>query len=448
MQAINFVARRKRLMQWMGPNSVAILPASSEKIRSHDVHYHFRQDNDFWYLTGFAEPEAVAVLIPGRKHGEFILFNREKDKTQEIWHGLRLGQDAAIEELGADDAFPINDIDDILPGLMEGRERIYFALGMNPDFDQKVMEWRNQIQAQVKRGAEPPGEMVDLRHHLHEMRLIKSAAEIQRMRYAAKTSAKAHCALMQACEPGLKELDMEAELQYHYAKNGCRFAAYPSIVAAGDNANILHYVENSGELTDGELLLTDAGCEFEHYASDITRTIPINGAFNKEQAALYDIVLEAQLKAIEMIKPGNHWNQIHDAAVRVITQGLIDLKILKGSLESLIERGAYRDFYMHKTGHWIGLDVHDVGDYQVHGQPRVLESGMVLTVEPGLYIAKDNTKAAKKWRGIGIRIEDDILVTKKGYDILSKDVPKTREDIEALMSKGTNKDKSKNKSKK
>lgn len=435
MQAINFAARRKKLMQWMGPNSIAILPSATEKVRSHDVHYPFRQDNDFWYLTGFNEPESVAVLIPGRKHGEFVLFNREKDVTQEIWHGKRLGQEGVVEQLGADDAFPISDIDDILPGLMEGKERIYFAFGAHLEFDQDIMDWRSQLQSQSVRGSEPPGELVDLRHHLHDMRLIKSSAEIQRLRHAAKTAAKAHCELMKACEPDKTEMQMEAVLHYHYVQGGCRYPAYPSIVAGGDNANILHYVENSDVLHDGDLLLVDAGCEFEHYASDITRTIPVNGQYSKEQAQLYDIVLQAQLAAIEMIKPGNHWAQIHDKAVEVITEGLVELKILKGNIKDLIKRGAYRDFFMHKTGHWIGLDVHDVGDYQVHGQPRVLEVGMVLTVEPALYIAQDNTKAAKKWRGIGIRIEDDVVVTRDGYDILSKDVPKTRSEIEQLMAK-------------
>lgn len=433
MQTINFAARRKRLMQWMGENSIAILPAASEKIRSRDVHYHFRQDSDFWYLTGFNEPQAVVVLIPGRKHGEFILFNREKDPLQETWHGKRLGQEAAMQQLGADDAFPITDIDDILPGLMESKDRIYFELGVNPEFDQQILEWRNQLSnAQNKSGARP-GEMIDLKHHLHEMRLIKTQAEIQRIRFAANAAAKAHKALMLACRPGKNEQDMEAELQYHYALNGCRFAAYPSIVAAGDNANILHYIDNDAVLEDGDLLLTDAGCEYENYASDISRTIPINGRFSKEQAQLYDLVLKAQLAAIEMIKPGNHWNDIHDKAVEVITQGLIDLKILKGSLEANLAKETYKEFYMHKTGHWLGLDVHDVGDYQVHGQSRLLEAGMVLTVEPGIYIAKSNTKVAQKWRGIGIRIEDDVAVTKNGYDVLSKAVPKEREQIETLM---------------
>lgn len=422
----------------MGPNSIAILPAAEEKVRSNDVDFPFRQDNNFWYLTGFNEPEAVMVLIPGRKQAEFILFNREKDVTQERWHGKRLGQDGAIEELGADDAFPIEDIDDILPGLMEGRERIYFALGANSEFDHKVMEWRSELMTSPAKRTDSPGELIDIGHHLHDMRLVKSQPEIQRMRHAAKASAKAHIALMQACAPGKTEREMETELHYHFAKGGCRYPAYPSIIASGDNANILHYVENSDQMQDGELLLVDAGGEFEHYAADISRTIPVNGQYSKEQAALYDLVLEAQLAAIEMVKPGNHWDNIHDTAVKVLTQGLVDLKILKGEVNELIERGVYRDFYMHKTGHWIGLDVHDVGDYHLHGAPRVLEAGMVLTVEPALYIPQSMTRVngravAQKWRGIGIRVEDDVLVTSKGYDVLSKDVPKTRQEIESLM---------------
>lgn len=425
-------------MQWMGANSIAILPAACEQVRSRDVHYHFRQDSDFWYLTGFDEPESVLVLVPDRKQGEFILFNREKNAQEEIWHGTRLGQEGAEKVIGADSAFPISDIDDILPGLMENKERIYFPMGASSEFDQQVLEWRNTLRQKVKKRPKmsiPPGEMVDIRHHLHEMRLIKTQAEIQRMRYAANAASKAHKALMKACAVGKNETQMEAELNYHFAQNHCRFSAYPSIVAAGDNANILHYIDNSSELVDGDLLLVDAGCEYEYYASDISRTIPINGTFNKEQAVLYDLVLKAQLAAIDMIKPGAHWNDIHDKAVEVLVKGLIKLKILKGSFKENMENKNYQSFYMHKTGHWLGLDVHDVGDYQIHGQSRMLEAGMVLTVEPGIYIADNNTTVAKRWRGIGIRIEDDVVVTKQGYDVLSKAVPKKREDIEALMKK-------------
>lgn len=423
-------------MQWMGANSIAILPAACEQVRSRDVHYHFRQDSDFWYLTGFDEPESVLVLVPDRKQGEFILFNREKNAQEEIWHGTRLGQEGAEKVIGADSAFPISDIDDILPGLMENKERIYFPMGASSEFDQQVLEWRNTLRQKVKKRPKmsiPPGEMVDIRHHLHEMRLIKTQAEIQRMRYAANAASKAHKALMKACAVGKNETQMEAELNYHFAQNHCRFSAYPSIVAAGDNANILHYIDNSSELVDGDLLLVDAGCEYEYYASDISRTIPINGTFNKEQAVLYDLVLKAQLAAIDMIKPGAHWNDIHDKAVEVLVKGLIKLKILKGTFKENMENKNYQSFYMHKTGHWLGLDVHDVGDYQIHGQSRMLEAGMVLTVEPGIYIADNNTTVAKRWRGIGIRIEDDVVVTKQGYDVLSKAAPKKREDIEALM---------------
>ncbi|AOE48882.1 proline aminopeptidase P II [Kangiella sediminilitoris] len=425
-------------MQWMGANSIAILPAAEEKVRSHDVNFPFRQDNNFWYLTGFNEPDAVMVLIPGRKQAEFILFNREKDPSQERWHGKRLGQDGAIEQLGADDAFPIDDIDDILPGLMEGRERIYFALGANSEFDQKVMEWRSELMTSPRKRTDSPGELIDIGHHLHDMRLIKSTAEVQRIRHAAKISAKAHKALMKACAPGKTEREMETELHYHFAKGGCRHPAYPSIIASGDNANILHYIENSDSMKDGELLLVDAGGEYEQYASDISRTIPVNGRYSDTQAELYDVVLKAQLAAIEKVKPGNHWDHIHDEAVRVLTKGLVELGILKGQVSDLVKRGVYRQFYMHKTGHWLGLDVHDVGDYHLHGEPRVLEPGMVLTVEPAVYIPRDMTRVeghniAKKWRGIGIRIEDDVLVTANGYDVLSKDVPKEREAIEKIM---------------
>ncbi len=428
-----YARRRQHLMQAMEPGSIAILASAQELVRSRDTHFMFRQDSDFHYLTGFPEPNAVMALIPGREHGEFVLFCNEKDPEQETWHGRRFGPEAAKEVFGADDAFPIDDIDDILPGMMEGRHRIYYELGKNNELDHQIMGWVNKIRAMVKKGAQPPGEFIDLRHALHDMRLFKSAAEIKLMRKSSQIAADAHIRAMKACKPGMTELDIEAELHYEFARQGARFPAYSSIVAGGDNACILHYTENCDKLKNGDMLLIDAGAEYQMYASDITRTFPVNGKFTKVQKQLYDWVLKAQLAAIETIRPGNHWMQPHEAAVRVLTEGMLELGLLKGDFETLIEQEAYKRFYMHKTGHWIGLDVHDVGDYSIEGQPRVLEPGMVMTVEPGLYIPADATDVDAKFRGIGIRIEDDVLVTESGYDVLTEGVPKTTEEIEALM---------------
>ena len=428
-----FARRRKQLMSTMGDNSIAILSSADEQVRNRDVHFMFRQDSDFHYLSGFPEPNAIMVLIPGREHGEFVLFCNERNAEMETWHGRRFGQEGAKQQFGVDDAFPIDDIDDILPGMIEGRERIYYEMGKNPAFDNRVMGWVNKIRSQVRNGAHPPGELVDLRYSLHDLRLFKSSAELKVMRKACEIAAQAHCDVMKMTSPGLSELDIEARLNYQFASQGARFCAYPSIVAAGENACILHYTENNSKLKNGDLLLIDAGAEYQCYASDITRTFPVNGKFSRVQKQLYEIVLAAQLAAIEEIKPGNHWMQPHNKAVEVLTQGLLDLDILKGELETLIKEEAYKPFYMHKTGHWLGLDVHDVGDYQIESEPRVLEPGMVMTVEPGLYIASGNEKVDKKYWGIGIRIEDDVLVTAQGYEILSADVPKTIDDIEALM---------------
>ncbi|WP_101758516.1 Xaa-Pro aminopeptidase [Oceanicoccus sp. KOV_DT_Chl] len=428
-----FARRRKNLMAQMEPDSIAIVPAARETSRNRDVDYPFRQDSDFYYLSGFAEPEAVLVLMPGRKHGQYILFCRDRDPKMELWNGYRAGPDGAVEDFGADDAFPVTDIDDILPGLLEGRERVYYAMGKHQAFDRQVMQWVNVLRSQVRTGAHPPGEFLDLDHLLHDLRLYKSAAEIRVMKKAGKISAAAHVRAMQLCKPGVAEYQLEAEIQHEFGLNGARFPAYSSIVGAGKNGCILHYTENRDIIKDGELVLIDAGCELEHYAADITRTFPANGKFSKEQKALYEVVLKAQLAAIDTIKPGNHWNESHDATVKVITKGLLDLGLLKGSLTKLIKAEAYKDFYMHRAGHWLGMDVHDVGDYKVGDAWRVLEEGMVMTVEPGIYVAPDNTKVAKKWRGIGIRIEDDVVVTKNGCEVLTADVPKTIEEIEALM---------------
>lgn len=435
LPASEFARRRRDLMACMEPNSIAIIPGAKEVKRNADSQYPFRQDSDFFYLTGFAEPESVAVLIPGRKHGEFVLFCREKDPEKELWNGYRAGQEGACEQYGADDAFPIGDIDEILPGLLEGRERVYYALGKDAEFDRHVMEWVNTIRSKVRAGAIPPGEFLDLDHFLHELRLFKSAAEMKIMKQAGKISARAHKRAMQVCKPGMMEYQLEGEIQHEFVMAGARYSAYNAIVGGGKNGCILHYNENNQALQDGDLVLIDAGCELEHYASDITRTFPINGKFSPEQKALYEIVLAAQQAAFAKIKPGNHWNEPHDAAVKTITQGLIDLKLLKGTLKQNLEKASYRDFYMHRTGHWLGMDVHDVGDYKVDNKWRVFEPGMVLTVEPGLYVSPHHKKVAAKWRGIGIRIEDDVLVTRNGYEVLTVDVPKQVAEIEALMAR-------------
>jgi len=428
-----YARRRKALMAQMEPNSIAILPAAPVYIRNRDVEHIYRQDSDFQYLTGFPEPEAVLALIPGRAHGEFVLFCRERNAERELWDGLRAGQDGAIAQFGADDAFPISDIDDILPGLIEGRERVYYALGANPEFDRHLMEWINVIRSKARQGAQPPNEFVALDHLLHDMRLYKSAAEVKVMKAAAEISARAHVRAMQASRAGLYEYHLEAELDYEFRKGGAKMAAYGSIVAAGRNACILHYRENDAVLKDGDLVLIDAGCEIDCYASDITRTFPVSGRFSAEQKAIYELVLKAQQAAFDVIAPGRHWNEAHEATLQVIVSGLIELGLLGGTLEEQLASEGYKAYYMHRAGHWLGMDVHDVGDYKVGGEWRELEVGMALTVEPGIYIQANDERVAKKWRGIGVRIEDDVVVTKAGCEILSGGVPKQVAEIEALM---------------
>jgi Xaa-Pro aminopeptidase len=338
-----------------------------------------------------------------------------------------------MEQYGADDAFPITDIDEILPGLLENRERVFYAMGCNPDFDRQVMEWINLLRKKSRAGVHTPGEFFALDHQLHDMRLYKSAAEVRTMRKAAQIAAKAHKRAMRSCKPGLTEYQLESEILHESMQHGARFQAYPPIVGGGANGCILHYTENEAPLKDGDLVLIDAGCEYACYASDITRTFPVGGRFSKAQRELYELVLEANYAAIEQVKPGNHWNHPHEAAVKVLTRGLVKLGLLKGTVATLIKNEAYRRFFMHRTGHWLGMDVHDVGDYKVGEEWRVLEPGMVLTIEPGLYVPADTKGVAKKWWNIGIRIEDDVLVTRDGCEVLSRDVPKEPDEIEALM---------------
>jgi Xaa-Pro aminopeptidase len=435
IRSAEYRRRRKALMGMMTAGSIALVPAASVRLRNRDTEYLFRQDSDFYYLTAFAEPDAVLVLAPGREHGEVILFCRERDRRAELYHGERLGPERAVDALGLDDAFPLSDMDDILPNMLEGRERIYLTLGEYPDFDNKVLHWVNSIRAREAGGAVPPGEFVALKHLLHEQRLYKSAAEVRIMREAARITCQAHRRAMAACRPGLTELALEAEIQHEFLVNGARSSAYPSIVGSGRNACVLHYTDNDAVLKEDDLVLIDAGCEFRHYAADVTRTFPVSGRFNRGQQALYEVVLEANRAAIDRCRPGEQFTAPHQAAVRVMVEGLVALGVLRGDVDEIVETERYRTFCPHNTSHWLGSDVHDVGDYRVGGAPRELEPGMVLTIEPGVYLppGEDTAGLPPRWRGLGVRIEDDVLITRQGHDVLTAQAPKTVADIHRVM---------------
>jgi Xaa-Pro aminopeptidase len=415
----------------MGADSIAIIPAARAYKRNGDTEHPYRQSSDFYYLSGFEEPESVIVLIPGRSHAEFILFCRERDPVQETWHGRRLGVDQAPEVLGVDDAFPVTDMDEIMPGLLEGRERVFYTIGVDSEFDSRVLGWINRVRATVRDGSHAPVEFIDLDYHMHEMRLFKSRVEVAAMRKASKLTAEAQKRAMKKCKPGVMEYTLEAELIHEYKSHGATHSFLP-IVGGGANGCILHYTENADELKEGDLVLIDTGAEVGYYAGDITRTFPVSGVFSREQAAVYQVVLDAQLAAIDKVRAGNKWNDPHEAAVKVLTQGLVKLGLLKGRVATLIKNEAYKRFYMHRTGHWLGLDVHDVGEYKVDGDWRELEPGMVVTVEPGLYISPGKG-VPKKYENLGIRIEDDVLVTKDEPEVLSRAAPKSIGEIEAWM---------------
>lgn len=428
-----FAKRRKQLMQKVGVKGLVILPSAPTAHRNGDAEFPYRQNSDFYYLTGFDEPESVLILAPKRKEGEFILFNRARDRTEEIWNGHRAGQEDAKKIFGADESHPITELSATLSELLEGREEIHYTLGLNKAFDKIVLNAINKIRGKIRSGLLSPISFVDITDTLHEMRLIKSPTEIALMRKAANISVDAHYRAMQTCAPGMNEYELEAELLYAFHRKGARHVAYTSIVGSGANSCILHYVNNNKTIKNGDLVLIDAGCEYENYASDITRTFPANGTFSPEQRAIYEIVLASQLAAIKTIRPGAKWSTAQDVIVKIITQGLLDLGLLKGNLKTLIEKRAYLPYYMHKSGHWLGLDVHDVGRYKVDKAWRTLKPGMVLTVEPGIYISSDIPGVPKRWHNIGIRIEDDVVVTAKGHEILTQRLPKTVADIEALM---------------
>jgi Xaa-Pro aminopeptidase len=429
---VEFARRRRALMRLIGRDGIAIVPSAPVRQRNSDVEYNYRQASDFYYLTGFNEPDAVAVLIPGREAAEYVLFVRDRNREREIWDGKRAGPEGAVAQYGANDSFPITDIDEILPGLLENRERVFYTMGLNQEFDQRVIGWVNTLRSQSRSGLHPPQEFVALDHALHDMRLFKSRGEIGLMRRAGQIAAGAHVRGMRFCRPGRMEYEVMAELLHEFNRNGADISYHP-IVGGGPNSCVLHYRDNSARLNDGDLLLVDAGCEYDFYASDITRTYPVNGRFSAEQRAVYEVVFEAQQAAIAKVKPGNHWNEPHDAAVRAITAGLVRIGLLRGSVASLIRGGDYKKFFMHRTGHWLGMDVHDVGDYKVGDEWRVFEPGMVLTVEPGIYIAAGTRGVSRRFWNIGVRIEDDVAVTRSGCEVLTSGVPKAPDEIEALM---------------
>ena len=431
MNAREFARRRRHLMELVGSGGIVVVPTSPERVRSRDTLFDYRPDSDFFYLTGFREPEAVAVLMPGRPEGEFLMFCRERNPERELWDGARIGPKGAVDDYGCDDAFPVSDIDEILPGLLERSERVYYSLGVAHEFDQRLLGWINTLNSKRQSG-HAPSELVALDHLLHEMRLFKSRAETSAMQKSATVAVAAHRRAMRACRPGMIEYELEAEFLHEFRRHGAE-CSYLPIVASGSNACVLHYRANDAALADGDLVLIDAGCELGMYASDITRTFPVNGRFTAPQRELYEIVANANAAATAAVVPGNHWDDPHAVAVKEITRGLKRLGLLEGRLPTLIKEGAYREFFMHRTGHWIGIDVHDVGDYKVDDQWRLLEPGMAMTIEPGVYVSPSAKRRAKRWRGIGIRIEDDVVVTKAEPRVLTRGLPTSIEDIERYM---------------
>ena len=428
-----FNSRRQALLAKMAPASAAIIFSAPEATRSADTEYPYRQNSDFWYLTGFNEPEAVLILVKSDEtHNHSVLFNRVRDLAAETWFGRRLGQDAAPAKLGVDRALPFNEINDQLPLLLNGLDVVYHAQGQYAYADKIVFDALDKLRKGFRQNLQAPATLTDWRPWLHEMRLFKSSEEMVIMRRAGEISALAHTRAMEKCRPGMFEYQLEAEIHHEFTRLGARSPSYNTIVGGGDNACILHYTENESELRDGDLVLIDAGCEFKGYAGDITRTFPVNGKFSRPQRAVYDIVLASLTRALEMFKPGISIRVVNDEVVRIMITGMVELGILKGEVEQLIAEQAHRPFYMHGLGHWLGLDVHDVGHYGTPDRDRTLEPGMVLTVEPGLYIAPD-ADVPEQYRGMGIRIEDDILITATGIENLTASVVKDADAIEALM---------------
>ena len=422
--------RRDRLARAM-QSGIAVVPTAPERLRSRDSHYPYRFDSHFYYLSGFAEPESVLVIVAGEAP-RTLLFCRERNPEREVWDGFRHGPDAAKERYGFDEAHPIGKLDERLAALLENQAALFYPVGADAEWDARAMKWLNAVRARARAGAAAPDRVQDVRALIDELRLVKDAQELALMRRAARISAAAHRRAMQMARPGRNEYEVEAELLHEFRRNGAQFPAYSPIVAGGANACVLHYVANDALLRDGELLLIDAGCELDGYASDLTRTFPVNGRYGGAQREVYEIVLAAQAAAMDKVRAGNAWNEPHDAAVRVLAQGMLDLGLLKGALPEILEKESYKRFYMHRTGHWLGLDVHDSGDYKRQGAWRPLAPGMTLTVEPGLYI-RAASDVPQRLHGIGVRIEDDVLVTDQGCEVLTAEAPKSVEAIEALM---------------
>ena len=430
---LNFSQRRDLLADKVLEDSAIIVSAASVKSRISDTEYSYRQDSNFYYLSGYEEPESLILIRPNQDKERFIIFCRDRDPLREQWDGFRTGQEGVIQDYGADAAYSINSIDEIMPKLLEGAKNIYFSMSAPCGVDAKISSWVEDIRKNTRSGAEPPQNLLSLDSILHEMRLIKESDEMDLMKQAANITTEAHIRAMQSVRPGMYEYQLEAEYLYAFNKNGARSPAYNSIVGGGNNSCILHYVENNAELQDGDLVLVDAGCEYQYYASDVTRTFPVNGKFSPEQREIYSIVLEAHKQSMEQAKPGNKWNLMHEKSVEVIVEGLLSIGLLQGSRDEIIDKGEYSKFYMHRIGHWLGMDVHDVGSYKQDGDWRPLEEGMVMTVEPGIYILDSMEGVDDKWKGIGVRIEDDIAITDSGFEILTPDVPRTIEEVEQTV---------------
>jgi Xaa-Pro aminopeptidase len=426
-----FAARRARYLKEMG-KGVAVVPSAPTFVRNNDVEHEYRQDSDFYYLTGFDEPSSVLVLTTEHKEHRTVVFVRKRDKDRETWDGPRAGVDGAKELLGADASFPIDELEQKLPEYLSDARRLHYRLAVNPAFDAIVFRAVDAVRRLARTGVVAPSEIVDLTRHLHEMRLRKSDAELATMSAAVAITAEAHARAMQVARPGAFEYEVEAEMLRVFRARGAERPAYGSIVGSGDNATILHYRKNDRQLQDGDLLLIDAGCELGYYASDVTRTFPVNGRFSPEQRAVYELVLDAQLASIEAVKPGVPYTHVHDVTVKVLAEGLCRLGLIEGPVDTAIGEGRYKPFYMHRTSHWLGMDVHDVGDYFTDKKPRLMEPGMVLTVEPGLYVSRD-AAVDPKWQGIGVRIEDDVAVTENGYRNLTEAIPKAAADLERIL---------------